>query len=66
MIVVLSVFGVLAFLPRWQRVRAHHFVTGAVLLAVVVGFYLLLFRSLNHANDKLMPRLIDMEQRGPG
>jgi hypothetical protein len=64
-IVVLSVFGVLAFLPRWERVRAHHFVTGGVLLVVVVGFYLLLFRSLNHANDKLMPRLIDMEQRGP-
>jgi hypothetical protein len=64
-IVVLSVFGVLAFLPRWQRVRAHHFVTGGVLLVVVVGFYLLLFRSLNHANDKLMPRLIEMEQRGP-
>lgn len=65
-IVVLSVFGVLAFLPRWERVRTHHFVTGGVLLVVVVGFYVLLFRSLNHANDKLMPRLIDMEQHGPG
>jgi hypothetical protein len=65
-IVLLSVFGLLAFLPRWQRVRAHHFVVGGALLAAVAGFYLLLFRSLNHANDKLMPRLIDMEQRGPG
>jgi hypothetical protein len=64
-IVVLSVFGVLAFLPRWQRLRAHHFLTGGVLLVVVVGFYWLLFRSLNHANDKFMPRLIDMEQQGP-
>jgi hypothetical protein len=64
-IVVLSVFGVLAFLPRWQRLRAHHFLTGGVLLVVVVGFYWLLFRSLNHANDKFMPRLIDMEQLGP-
>jgi hypothetical protein len=64
-IVLLSVFGLLAFLPRWQRVRAHHFGVGGVLLAAVAGFYLLLFRSLNHANDKLMPRLIDMEQRGP-
>ena len=64
-IVLLSLFGLLAFLPRWERVRPHHFVTGGVLLAATVGFYWLLFRSLNHANEKLMPRLIDMEQRGP-
>ena len=64
-IVLLGVFGLLAFLPRWQRVRAPHFVMGGLLLSTVAGFYLLLFRSLNHANDKLMPRLIEMEQSGP-
>jgi hypothetical protein len=64
-IVLLSLFGLLAFLPRWQRLRAHHFVTGAVLLLSVVSFYLLLFGSLKHANDKLIPRLIDIEQTGP-
>src|ERR1700747_2756481 len=40
-IVLLSVFVLLAFLPRWQQVRAHHFVVGGVLLAAVAGFYLL-------------------------
>jgi hypothetical protein len=64
-IVLVSVFGLLAFLPRWQRVRAHHFVVGGLLLASVAVFYLLLFKSLNHANDKLMPRLMEMEQKGP-
>jgi len=64
-IVLLSVFGLLAFLPRWQRVRAHHYVMGGVLLVAVAGFYLLLFRSLKHANDKLVPRLMDIEQSGP-
>jgi hypothetical protein len=65
-IVLLSVFGVLAFLPRWQRMRAHHFITGGVLLIAVAAFYLLLFKSLKHANDKLVPRLRDIEEKGPG
>jgi hypothetical protein len=65
-IILLSLFGLLAFLPRRQRVRAHHFVTGAALLLSVVSFYLLLLRSLDHANDKLIPRLIDIEQKAPG
>jgi hypothetical protein len=64
-IVLLGVFGTLAFLPRWQRVRAHHFIIGGVLLTSVVLFYLFLFKSLSHANDKLMPRLMELEERGP-
>ena len=64
-IVLLSIFGLLAFLPRWQRVRAHHYVVGGMLLASVGLFYFLLFKSLSHANDKLMPRLMEMEQKGP-
>jgi hypothetical protein len=64
-IVLLGVFGILAFLPRWQRIRSHHFVVGGVLLVSVASFYLLLFRSLKHANDKFMPRLMQLEQKGP-
>jgi len=63
--VVLGVFGLLAFMPRWQRLRAHHFITAGLLIVAVASFYLLLFKSLKHANDKLIPRLIDIEQRGP-
>jgi hypothetical protein len=64
-IVLLGLFGVLAFLPRWQRVRAHHWITAAALLTAVVSFYFLLVKKLDHANDKLMPKLIDLEQQGP-
>jgi hypothetical protein len=64
-IVVLGVFGTLAFLPRWQRIRARHYVVGGVLLLSVAFFYLLLFKSLKHANDKLVPRLMELEQKGP-
>lgn len=65
-IVILSVLGVLAFLPRWERVRLRHFVIGGALFVAVVLFYVLLFQSLKHASDKLMPCLIDIEQKGPG
>lgn len=65
-IVLLGVFGVLAFLPRWRRVGARHFVVGGCLLLTIVSFYLLLFKSLNHANDKLLPRLMELEEKGPG
>lgn len=64
-IVLLTVFGLIAFAPRWQHLRAHHFAVTAVLLVAVISFYLLLFKSLNHADDKLMPQLLEMEQAGP-
>src|SRR6202030_1076149 len=65
-IVLLGVFGILAFMPRWQRIRAHHYVVGAVVLVSVALFYLLLFRSLKHADEKLTPRLMELEEKGPG
>jgi hypothetical protein len=64
-IVLLGLFGVLAFLPRWQQLRAHHFVMAGLLIAAVASFYFVLLKSLKHANDKLIPRLIDVEQKGP-
>src|SRR6201993_803442 len=60
-IVLLGVFGLLAFLPQWQRVRTHHFIAGGVLLVAIASFYLLLLQSLKHANDKLVPRLMEIE-----
>ena len=64
-IVVLTAFGLIAFAPRWERVRSHHFVTGGILLVIVGSFYLILFKSLRHANEMLMPHLIEIEQSGP-
>lgn len=37
-IVVLSVFGLLAFMPRWQRLRSHHFIVGGALLIAMASF----------------------------
>jgi len=64
-IVVLTAFGLIAFAPRWERVRSRHFINGALLLVVVGSFYLVLFKSLRHANEMLMPKLIEIEAAGP-
>lgn len=64
-VVVLAGLGLLAFAPRWKNIRTHHFTVGAVVMLAVIGFGMLLIKSLSHANDKLMPRLIEMERNAP-
>src|SRR5438105_8372326 len=64
-IVLLGVFGILAFLPRWQRIRAHHYIVGGLLLASVALFNLLLFKSLSQSHDKPIPPFMELEQTGP-
>src|SRR5260370_32853635 len=51
-VVVLGVLGLLAFAPRWERLRAHHFAVGGVVLLAVTGFSVLLIKSLSHAQQK--------------
>ncbi|MEP6938018.1 MAG: hypothetical protein ABI871_08105 [Chthoniobacterales bacterium] len=64
-VVILGILGLLAFAPRWERIRAHHFAVAGLLLLLVLGFGVLLTKSVTQANDKLMPRLIEMEKNGP-
>ena len=64
-VVLLGIFGLIGFMPRWQHLRAHHFATTAALLVAVISFYVLLFKSLDHADDKLMPQLLEIEHSGP-
>jgi glucose dehydrogenase len=64
-VVILGMLGLLAFAPRWRHLRAHHFAIGMAMLLIVASFCMLLIKSLSHANDKLTPRLIEIEKRGP-
>jgi hypothetical protein len=64
-VVVLSVFGLLAFAPRWQQIRSRHFAAAIVLLMALACFGFLLIKSLRHANDKPGPRLLEIEKIGP-
>ena len=64
-IVVLSLFGVLAFAPRWERFRAYHLAAAVTTLFAVVGFYWLLFWSMNRFGNRYAPRFELLEQSGP-
>lgn len=64
-IVVLSLFGVIAFAPPLARMRTHHWITGAITLTATVLFYVMLYKSLNYADRKVVPHLQQLEQTGP-
>jgi len=64
-IVLLGLFGVIAFAPRLQRMRAHHWTTAGITVMAVLGFYLMLFKSVQYVGNKVGPRLQDIEEAGP-
>lgn len=64
-IVVLSFFGVIAFLPPWSRFRTHHWTIVALSAIAVAGFYGLLFWSMKTFGAKFAPRLHLLEESGP-
>ncbi len=64
-VVLLSVFGWIAFMPRLARMRTHHW-AGAVLTAfAVLVFYFLLFSSAETIGARYGPWLQDIEETGP-
>lgn len=64
-IVLLSLFGMLAFAPSLARMRSYHWATAAFALAAVVVFYALLFKSVKYVGQRVGPRLQEIEERGP-
>jgi hypothetical protein len=64
-IVVASFFGMIAFAPPVQRLRAHHWVTGVFAVAATVLFYVMLFKSLGYAGKKYGQRFEQLEEQGP-
>ncbi len=64
-IVILSLLGVIAFLPPLARFRAHHWTIGVASVLAAAGFYGLLFWSMKKFGNKFAPRLELLEQSGP-
>lgn len=64
-IVLLSLFGVIAFAPSLARMRTHHWATAVITALAVVLFYLMLFESIRYVENRVGTRLIDIEEAGP-
>jgi predicted neutral ceramidase superfamily lipid hydrolase len=64
-IVILSVFGWIAFLPKLSRMRSHHWTVAAVTTVIVVAFYFLLFTSAKTIGNRYGSWLQDIEASGP-
>jgi hypothetical protein len=64
-IVVLSLLGVIAFAPKLERMRSHHWAAAGVTAVAVVTFYWMLFKSLHLAEARVGPRLHELEETGP-
>ncbi len=64
-VVLLSVFGWIAFMPKLERMRTHHWASIAVAALAVVAFYVLLFGSAEKIGARFGPRLQDIEESGP-
>jgi hypothetical protein len=64
-IVILSVFGWLAFMPKLGRMRSHHWAVAAFTALSVIAFYVLLFTSAKTIGTRFGPRLQDIEAAGP-
>lgn len=64
-VVVLSVFGWLAFLPNFSKLKAHHWTTGAVMLGAAIAFYALLFSSAKAVGARYGSWLQEIEASGP-
>ncbi|MBA3883190.1 MAG: hypothetical protein H0X73_10845 [Chthoniobacterales bacterium] len=64
-IVLLSAFGCIAFMPKLERMRTHHLASIAAAAIAVVAFYVLLFDSAEKIGARFGPRLQGIEQSGP-
>lgn len=63
--VLLGVFGWIAFLPKWERLRSYHWITIGITVSAVIVFYALLFSSAKKIGRRYGPWLQDIQATGP-
>ena len=63
--VIAAGLSLLAYGPALAHYRPRHWVTATLILALVITFFYLLARSLQHAERIMLPRLEHLEQQGP-
>jgi lipopolysaccharide export LptBFGC system permease protein LptF len=63
--VVASLFALIAFAPSLRKVRPRHWVTGVILVLILIVFFFMLVKSFEYAGTKLKPEIQKVESRDP-
>ncbi len=64
-VVLLSAFGCIGFMPKLERMRTHHWASIAAAAVALVVFYVLLFDSAEKIGARFGPHLQHIEEAGP-
>ncbi len=64
-VVIAAMLGLIAYAPSIRRFHPRHWAWAAVLIAVVLGFIVILGISVNRYANRMIPRLQDIESSGP-
>lgn len=63
-VLILSLLLLLAFAPTPSQFRAHHVGTLAILIGLL-GIFFWIFPRVGHGYQRLEPRLLQLEEKGP-
>jgi hypothetical protein len=64
-VVVCAFLALFSFGPSFAQYRSRHWLWGATLLLSTILFFWMLVRSLDHAGQRMLPRLQQMEETSP-
>ncbi len=64
-IVLLSAFGCIGFMPKLDQMRTHHWAGIAATVIAVSAFYVLLFDAAEKIGARFGPHLQEIEESGP-
>jgi hypothetical protein len=63
--VAASLFSLIAFAPSLKRLQPRHWLTGVILLCVIIVFFLMFIKSFKYAGKKFKPEIQKIESTAP-
>ena len=64
-VVILSLLGLLAFMPQWKRLNKRHYTAAAISTVALIIFCWLSLASVNIVEKHMGARWQEMEEKGP-
>ena len=64
-VIVAALLGLISYASRLKRFRPRHWATGVMMVLLVGAFGLMMTHSVRRVGHHFMPRLIEIEDKGP-